>query len=282
MPVDFDDSDLNEALGEEAPPEIELQETLTEDDVEDQMSEAEARLEIASYYKLLLNQEMFDAEDQNAAALQVQTEMRDFARQRLAALLGVKMKNTGLSDTEVKILRVLADENVIEILMTLVSRLAKKPSLLGNARKQLEDVGTEAPAAAPAPAPRKVKAPSLRKVNTGRPATTQLARATATVRTPVQQTQPTRQPESLIPEGQVVEGPHVKGRRGKQKQIVKTIVDATGKEIEMNLTGQTPTPPEIAHLRKPPVDATQFNMISAAHASEALRTFDKKLRGGGD
>jgi len=274
MPVDFDDQDLEDVLGGgEAAAEPEP--AFDEADVEDQMSEAEARLEVAQYYKLLLNQDLFD--NGGPAAGQVQQEMRQFARQRLAALLGVPMKSSGLSDGEAQRLRVLASEEVVTVLVELASRLLKKPSLMGTARKQLQEAPAT-PAAAPV-APKKVKAPSLRKVATPAAKATPAKQAANVVRTPVQEPQPTVEPESLIPEDQVVEGPHVKSRRGKQKQIVKTIVGADGKEIEMNLTKQTMTPPEIAHLRKPAISTEQYNMISAQHATEALRDLDSKLRG---
>lgn len=278
MPVDFDDSDLEDVLGGGgAAPEPEP--TYEETDLEDEMSEAEARLEVAGYYKLLLNQDLFDAEDQNNAAIQVQNEMRTFARQRLAALLGVPVKNTGLNDEEIKRLRVLiGDEKVVETIMVLAAKLLKKPQLLDDARKQLQ----AAPAAvAPVAPPKKVKAPSLRRVAVSKPteqAPTQLRR---TGQKPVQQPQTTQQQQnSLIPDDQVVEGPHKVKGRGRKPRIVKTVVGADGKEIEMDLTRQTPTPPELQHLRKPmATDEASFNLISAQHSVEAGKDLARQLSG---
>jgi len=57
---------------------------------EAEMSEVEKRLEVASYYRLLLNDSLFT--DKTPASVMVENEIRGFIRDRLAYLLNIKQE----------------------------------------------------------------------------------------------------------------------------------------------------------------------------------------------
>jgi hypothetical protein len=257
--------------GEEAAPVM--------DDVESQMSEAEHRLEIASYYKMLLNNGLFEGVENAEAAGIVEGEVREFVRTRLAALLGVAVKTQGLTPQQSKLLSLLADEAIITSLLELVSRLLKKPSLLQGAKKKLQE-----PSEPAAP----VAKPTLRKARPEK----KVAPVRASEPVSEVKVKPAR---SENPEArEVVEGPKVTGRKGRKAKVTQKVVtrglDKDGNEIdvevEQDLTRQTPTPKEAKIKPDPFIGATHpsFDAISGQHAQAALKVIEKKLRpslGGG-
>ncbi len=245
------------------------------DDVESQMSEAEYRLEIASYYKMLLNQPIFEGVENEQAAAVVEAEIREFVRTRLAALLGVAIKTQGLSPQQTKLLSLLADEAVVTSLLELVSRLLKKPSLLQGAKKKLQE---REPEAAPVPVAPKAK-PSLRRV---RPE----AKPEPVPEAPARRGRAKREPQA--PEvREVVSGPQITGRKGRKSKITQKVVtqgvDKDGNPVEIaveqDLTRQTMTPANSKLQPTPFVGATspEFDAISAQHAAAALKIINKKL-----
>lgn len=132
MPVDFDEEDLSgvveETMGEPAPPELPVQ----EQDLESQMSEVEARFEVAQYYRLLLNDSLFQDPPNPSVANRVETEIRAFIKTRMQALMGIAVDAPGkiFSDSEVQVLRTLAQPDVSEALKALAAKVLKKPAIL--------------------------------------------------------------------------------------------------------------------------------------------------------
>src|SRR5262245_7938180 len=99
-PVDFDDSDIADVVEELEQP---ASQQLTDVEVDEHMTEVEKRLEMAQYYRLILSQSMFDGASNPEVADRVETEIRDFVRTRMAALVGVGAVTTSknsLSDDE--------------------------------------------------------------------------------------------------------------------------------------------------------------------------------------
>jgi hypothetical protein len=122
------------------------------------MDEVEARLEVASYYRILLQNPMFD--NGTKAANLVEYEVRGFIRERLGVLLSIgsaPKKETTFSDEQVEVLRTLGDltPNHVTALKMIASKV-------------LGDSGPvrEAPVHRPAQAP---VAPTLRQAPTPAP-----------------------------------------------------------------------------------------------------------------
>lgn len=97
------------------------------EDIDQKMSEVEKRLELASYYKLLLNNPLFDID--NDAAQSVQQEIRDFIRSRLEVLVGLKQ--------DVKVIQSALpfDDKEVVALKSLAAKVMGKPSLLQEVKK---------------------------------------------------------------------------------------------------------------------------------------------------
>jgi len=100
------------------------------DSVDDLMNEAERRFEVAQYYKLLLQDNLF--ENKTEASERVEDEIRAFIRERLSVLLGIRQPKTSNSeaftDEQVAVLRDLADlgSEASNVLGAVMGRLAKK------------------------------------------------------------------------------------------------------------------------------------------------------------
>lgn len=262
MPIDFDEEDLTEAL-EETEQAQEVQAVPSEQDVDRQMSEVEARLEMAQYYRLLLQNELFGDKADPEIASRVENEVRDFVRTRMSVLVGVgaqpKKSQLVLSDDEMLVLRELATPEIVKTLKALVSKLLKKPSIMDPRPK---------PAATPSEPtlqPVSVRGPSLRKVN------------------PRQSMRPSSsQQDQEVVDLNVAEQrprPPVKGQR--QKRLVRTITTEDGKTFKQDVTPQA-KPVGIQPLPTPRTKdqiEQQMAMVSAAHERTAMRTLDKKLKG---
>lgn len=283
MPVDFTDPDVQDMLdeGEDAAEEVAATPEFEGSFAEDQMSEAEARLETARYYKLLLDAPLFN--DPTPAAAAVELEMRTFARQRLAVLLGVPTRTTGLSDAEAARLRVLADETVITAIMEIVARVLKKPSLVSGARKQLQDapVGAQMVTVAPTVAPRQIREPSLRQVavpvSKAPPASAAAPRPTPA---------PAAAPGPKLAKGTtIVNSPGGGPRKQKKKVKVRTVTE-DGEEIEEIVVSermiQARNPKGVRGGPGPTTDPTGFSMISARLDSAAQKDFERRVQTGAD
>ena len=129
------------------------------DEWEEQMTEAELRLQKASYYRILLDDHLFD-DHSNEICAEIEKEMRQFVRTRLGVLLNLtseKESGTELFSTqEVSALKAVAasfNAQEIAVLKTLAAKIVSKPSLIGQAAvKPAEPVK-------PAPPPK----PTLKK-----------------------------------------------------------------------------------------------------------------------
>lgn len=99
-----------------------------QEDFEDVMSEAERRFEVAQYYKLLLQDSLF--QNVNRASQQVEAEIREFIRERLSVLLGIKQQSSTseFSSEQIDVLKQFADlgENGPEVLKAVMGKLYKK------------------------------------------------------------------------------------------------------------------------------------------------------------
>lgn len=177
MPVDFDDDDISGVVDEvnnpePAPPT--WNQVAEEQDVEEQMSEVEARLEVAQYYRLILNETLFEDPPNPSVAERVEDEVRGFIKTRMQSLMGVspaeKVQARIFSDAEVQALRTIAQPDVIGALKALAAKVLKKPGILdakplpSTEKKKsneppreplLRKVGQRRPQQAPAPQPRK-------------------------------------------------------------------------------------------------------------------------------
>lgn len=178
MPYDWESEQFNEQFNEmmeESPPQ-QTMETLEE--VDEAMSEAERRFEIAQYYKLLLKDNLF--QNRNETADIVENEIRCFIRERLGVLLGVKTApaaTSGFTPDQVSVLASFAElgEEAPEMLRALMGRVAKKMDKKANkpAKEQpalklvkepprptlrkVQQEETEEPVRAQAPRPRQLE-----------------------------------------------------------------------------------------------------------------------------
>src|SRR5437016_108827 len=87
MPFDWENEQFNESVDEmlEETPTPQMD---TVEQIDEVMSEAEKRFEVAQYYKLLLRDSLF--QNSSEAADIVEAEIRTFIKERLSVLLGVK------------------------------------------------------------------------------------------------------------------------------------------------------------------------------------------------
>lgn len=145
---------LNEGATEDAT-------TPAADSWDDQMSEVELRLKKASYYRTLLDDRLFTGDD-DQIALDIEKEVRQFARMRLGVLLNLSAETTAaslFSTQEVEALKGLAAAFTVQevtVLKTLAAKVLSRPGLI------TPKAEPPAPKAPPAPPPK----PALRKRET--------------------------------------------------------------------------------------------------------------------
>jgi len=216
MPMDFDDDDISGVIDEteeesQAPVRPQVQQTSAQD-LDDQMSEVEKRLEMAQYYRLVLQDTIFNDPPNVEVADRVEGEIREFVRSRMALLVGVGAAEkkpepvvSQFTDAEVLAIRTLAQPEVVSALKALAAKVLKKPEILD--AKPLQ-----APAKPKAPA----REPTLKKIV--RPAPSVEAETTRTVRSPAQ----------AAP----------RGRGKKQEKVFKTVTTEDGREVKMDITPQ--------------------------------------------
>lgn len=125
MPIDFDESEMQESealdqfveaiMPQQAPPQtarrVEVQEPAEASSYAKTMSEVERRLELAKYYRVLLDDQLFG--DASPVARQVEEEVRGFVQTRLRVLLNieggeVKPVKFPFTDNEVLVLKSVA------------------------------------------------------------------------------------------------------------------------------------------------------------------------------
>lgn len=252
MPVDFDDEDIADVVEEVNNPQAQvLPVQEPEPDYEEQMSEVEARLEMAQYYRLLLQDTIFEDPPSPEVAARVEDEIRGFIRGRMQVLVGVGEPQAAKSqkiftDAEVQALRTIAQPDVVEALKALAAKVLKKPTILEAKPLPVEKPKTEAPV---------IKEPILRK---------------------------RRQPGAPAQTAAPVQRSSVGGRSKQQKKVLVKEVNEEGKEFVRDLTPQSRPVGPIQPIPTPRT-REQIEVAAATSASHqaavALRALEKNLRG---
>jgi len=276
MPYDFNQSEDDENLDptdglDDTPPtkedsapsslEIEAAAVVSEvnDEVDNQLSEVEKRLERAQYYNLILKEDLFDDDSESGKA--VIEELREFIRGRLGVLLGLKHEPRKEVPKPPPF-----DEDEIQALKAMAARVLKKPAIL-----------------APKPEPTKTAAPpTLKKVEVS------FQPKVASRSTPAPALNPRTQ-SKVIPKAVVTGKQKAKiGSKYKTKadlppalqedpaveviggKVFRTVVTEDGKEIRMNITPQArPTATGVKPL--PMATPEQQNQVNAMHAAETIQ-----------
>lgn len=252
MPVDFDDEDIADVVEEVNNPEAQvLPVEDPEPNFEEQMSEVEARLEMAQYYRLLLQDTIFEDPPSPEVAARVEEEIRGFIRGRMQVLVGVGEPQPAkqqkiFTDAEVQALRTIAQPDVVEALKALAAKVLKKPAILEAKPLPVEKAKTE---------PAVIKEPILRK-----------------------RRQPGAQPQQI----QAAPVRTVGGRSKPQKRVLVKEVSEEGKEYVRDLTPQAKPVGTIQPIPTPRT-REQIEIAAATSASHqaavALRALEKNLRG---
>lgn len=142
----------------------------TPEEIDDLMNEAERRFEVAQYYKLLLQDNLF--ENKTEASERVEQEIRSFIRERLAVLLGIKQPKSSNSEVftedQVSVLKDFADlgSEAPDVVRAVMGRLAKK--IDKKVTKQKEEPQLRAVKEPPRPSLKKRDEPRA-KMGTARP-----------------------------------------------------------------------------------------------------------------
>jgi hypothetical protein len=165
MPFDFEELTQLEEEGEEAPVEDNAGAVLEsiQDTFDEHMSEVEKRLEVASYYRVLLNDSLFT--DGSEAARMVEKEVRTFIKQRLEVLLGMKAEK---QQVVVESKKEFTDPEVAA-LKALAAKVIGKPALVETTAPKTPAKPEIKKAAAPAPAPKAPAAPIRRPAVAAKP-----------------------------------------------------------------------------------------------------------------
>lgn len=254
MPVDFDDDDISGVVdevnggGDKPPPNRSWApvsgDEEPERDVEEQMSEVEARLEVAQYYRLILNETLFEDPPNPAVAERVEEEVRGFIKTRMQALMGVSQAEKApariFTDAEVQALRTIAQTEVVGALKALAAKVLKKPAILdAKPLPSAEKKSNEPP-----------REPLLKKVGQ-------------------------RRPQQAAPAPQL--------RKGKQQEKkTRVVVDDAGHEVTQDITPPSrptgPIQPIPTGRSREQIEA--LSAQSAAYqARVALAALEKDLRG---
>ncbi len=116
------------------------------------LSEVEARLVKANYYRAILDQSLF-GEDGDVTAQEVQAEFRDFAITKLRQLMGIEPQQPAaapvaaqFSDDEVRVLKALADRMAAKLPM-----LQNKPQVVERKEPTVQPVTLRPKKQTPAP-----------------------------------------------------------------------------------------------------------------------------------
>jgi hypothetical protein len=266
MPVDFDEDDISGAIESAEQPiypypspaaqarrDQIVQQYHEAQSIDDQMTEVEKRLEMAQYYRLVLNDTIFNDPPNVEVADRVEGEIREFVRSRMSLLVGVgeekKPETLSLfSDAEILSLRTIAQPDVVAALKALAAKVLKKPEILD-----------AKPRVATPEKPKAVREPTLKKI----------------VRTPAAQpTQPRQQtPSPAAP---------VQGGRGRQqKRVLKKVLREDGSEGVVDVTppaqpvGVKPFPTPVGRAA---IEATAAQ-TARQQAMVAVANLDKQFSG---
>jgi hypothetical protein len=255
MPVDFDETDVSGAIEEVSLPR--LSPNRSDDRFDDQMSEVEKRLEMAQYYRLVLNDTIFNDPPNPDIADRVENEIREFVRGRMSLLVGVgeekKEVQSPFSEAEVLALRTIAQPDVVSALKALAAKVLKKPQILD---------------AKPLPAapekPKVMREPTLKKI----------------LRKPPQDSAASAPgPKATKPKPTAAPSPPVRGKQ--QKRVFKKVQRPDGTEGEVDVTppaqpvGVKPIPTPVG---KAAIEATAAT-IARQQAMVAVANLDKQFSG---
>lgn len=243
MPFSFSDDPSQFADSEEAAEQVvqQLEQQEQEAAFDDQLSEVEQRLEIASYYRLLLNDHLFG--DMTPAAVEVEKEVRGFIRNRLEVLLGIKQETAPAKDV--------FTEAEVSALKTVASKILRKPEL------------AEPVKAAPPPAPslRQVAAPAAKAppaLKKTAPAPKQVVRKAETASRPAPKPEPKKEAKANSEPEQV---------SGRIKKRYKQIVAPDGRTVEIDVTPQGTSP---VSKPVPMPTGAQLTQLSNSQAHQQL------------
>lgn len=256
MPVDFDETDVSGAIEEVSLPRP--VQNRTDDRFDDQMSEVEKRLEMAQYYRLVLNDTIFNDPPNPDIADRVENEIREFVRGRMSLLVGVgeekKEVQSPFSEAEVLALRTIAQPDVVSALKALAAKVLKKPQILD---------------AKPLPAapekPKVMREPTLKKILRKPP-----QEAAASASAPASKPRPAAAPTPAPP---------TKGKQ--QKRVIKKVQRSDGTEGEVDVTppaqpvGVKPIPTPVG---KAAIESTAA-VVARQQAMVAVAALDKQFSG---
>lgn len=194
MPFDFTDNQPEvqyvQHVEETQVPVWQMTEEQPEQDPEDQFSEVERRLQLAQYYRLLLNDTLFAAP--SVAGAQVEAEIRAFVHERLSTLVGLRPEPVAPVRSQVQ---EVFSEDEIEMLKGVAEQLLKTKASAARAKAQAGQVrAPEVKKKAESPAVKEQPKPALKK-----------ARVEPEVQKPVPQVQPepAKVPKQRQPKGEV-------------------------------------------------------------------------------
>lgn len=261
MPVDFDEDDISGVIEEteQAAPAPVRRDQFTQQyqevqSIDDQMSEVEKRLEMAQYYRLVLNDTIFNDPPNVEIADRVEGEIREFVRSRMSLLVGVGEEKkpevlSPFSDAETLALRTIAQPDVIAALKALAAKVLKKPEILD---AKPRTTAPEKPKGPP-------KEPTLKKI----------------VRTAPQGQQPAQ------PQQQQIQRPPPPGKGKQQKRVFKKVQRVDGTEGDLDVTppaqpvGVKPFPTPVG---KAAIEATAAQ-TARQQAMVAVANLDKQFSG---
>lgn len=217
-----------------------------EERFDEQMDEADKRLEVASYYRILLRGALFD--DESEAALSVQREVRGFIKTRLEVLLGMRTEKAAVPTKQP------FTEEQLEALKALANRVLKKPELVA-----VKDAPKPEPTLRKASATQNA-APDLKKVQTA----PVLKQAQAKKQSPksTKTASAYKAPVGVRPER--VTAPLIDPSTGEKK-----INPNTGKPFMKDVTPQVLPPPGTPGYI-PTMSKQQFEAFTASQAQVAV------------
>lgn len=262
MPFDFDLYDEEEAVDEphqQVPPPdypyptpqqavsnvVQGLVDYSEEEIDDQLSDVEKRLEIAAHFRLLLRDHLF-AEPVSEAGLIVENLVRTFIKKKLKVLLGIeeaapkaKVSDT-LTPNQIEALRLVADK--------VLSQQGRSSDDEQQVQEQKQPQIKKAPARSSTPEPALKSKPRAREQ---RPA-------------PRRESSPPIPPSIAQPTTDMSD-PDVIVKGGKRYR--REISPETGKEYLKDIS----EPVKSARRIPQPASSAHYNQVAAIHAGETMR-----------
>jgi hypothetical protein len=204
---------------------------------QEQLSEVERRLEMAHYYRMMLNQDLF--ENATSIGVAVEKEIRDYIMSRLEILMGVKAEQAFVAQQDPALV-FLPEE--VEVLKAIAAKVRGKPAIL-----------------APKPAA------SVRPVSVQQPASTPKAPAVRPVSVQGRGSRPAPAPGIKTVGRKLQRG----GLDGRAHKTGKVFSEELGKEVTQDLTDQVR--PSMYGAQPIPMPVGK-QAIEAAYATKAYET----------